>query len=85
MRFARKKAEIVKNSHSFRSKRTQAAYGKPKRHACAYLFGFCYLEHYVYALRMLLMAVFSSRETCAWLMWISSATSICVFPSKYRR
>ena len=31
------------------------------------------------------LAAFSSRETCAWLMPISAATSICVRPRKKRR
>lgn len=34
---------------------------------------------------ILCMADFSRRLTCAWEIWISSATSICVFPSKKRR
>ena len=33
---------------------------------------------------MLFKAFFSRRLTCAWLMWISSATSVWVFPSKNR-
>ena len=35
--------------------------------------------------RMRSSACFSNRETCACEMWISSATSICVRPSKNRR
>lgn len=45
----------------------------------------CSLHHALKYARMMRRAFFSSRETCAWEIPISSATSICVFPSKKRR